>query len=99
MCAVASDDSEHCAVCAVTRISRSTEIASAASRVDFPDHALARRQWPGRMPGSRPQRCGRSNFFDYADELMTKRSLKSRVSSRDLQIRVADAGECYAHER
>src|SRR5256885_5090322 len=30
---------------------------------------------------------------------MTKCSFKSRVSSRDLQIRFADSGERYAHER
>src|SRR2546423_1294594 len=94
MRAVAADNSQHCAICAVTRVSRTTEIASAASRVDFPDHTLARRQQPPRL-----RRGCRRDFFDYADEFMTKCSFKSRVSSRDLEIGVADSGERYAHER
>jgi hypothetical protein len=69
------------------RIARETKIACTASCVDLPDDPRPVEHW--RV----------STRFYHADELMTDRTVESRVPTCDLKIGVADPGLDHANQR
>src|SRR6476661_2472749 len=78
VCAIAADNSQHGAGRTMTRITGAAECASSAARVDLTDNATT-------------DQTSVLACFDNADELMSDRSVKAGVTTRDLEIRVADA--------
>lgn len=76
--AVAAVNSQNRACWTVTRIACATEFALSAAGVDLADHATS------------DEISGRA-FFNYADKLVTDRSVETGVTARDFEISVADA--------
>jgi len=79
-------NAEHSATSAVSRIAGTTQIAITAARVYLTNNATT-------------DQCAVSAVFNNADEFMTNRSIEPRISTRDLEIRVANARQQYAHQR
>jgi hypothetical protein len=86
MSTIASVNAEHSAITAVSRIARTTEIAITATRVYLTNNPTTDER-------------AVSAVFNHADKLVTNRSIETRISTRDLKIRVADARQQHAHQR
>ncbi len=70
----------------MSRIAGATEIALAATRIDFTNHTSTNKR-------------AVSTFFDDADKLVSDRSLETGIPTRDLQIGVANARQEHTHQR
>jgi hypothetical protein len=84
--AVSADDPEHGARRAMTWITGSAKFAVSASDVYLPNHAPA-------------NLCCIRALFDDADKLVSDRSVEAGVTTRDLEIGIANPGEQHAHKR
>jgi hypothetical protein len=87
MSTVASVNTEDRSRGAVPRIVRKTQCAFAATGVDLTDDAF---------PNQKRIIVG---LFDHAHKLVADRSIESRVTADDLEIRVADPGSDDANKR
>lgn len=83
---VSTDDPQHSASRAVSRITGTTQIATSASGVDLSHHALS-------------NQLASAALFNDSDELVSDRSIEPRIPARDFQIRVANARQQHAHQR
>src|SRR6185295_16010743 len=86
MCAIATVNAEDGASSAMSGIAGTTQIAVTAARIYLTNNTTTDKR-------------AVSAVFNNADELMTDRSIETSIATRDLEIRVTNARQQYAHQR
>jgi len=86
MCAITSMNPKHGAISAVSRVAGTTQIAITAACIYLTNNTTTDER-------------AITAVFNNSDEFMTNRSIEPRIPTRDLEIRVANAGQQYAHQR
>jgi hypothetical protein len=87
--AVTTDNPQHGAIRAVTRIAVAAQVATTAAGVDLADDSSAR---------CRQAVCRLCHLLNHANKFMAQRTFKTGIPARDLKIGIANTRERYAHE-
>src|ERR1700688_5041519 len=95
---VVRHNSQHFAACAVrsqpavAKLANRTKAERAASDVDFPNHTLSN-------PALFRLRTYPADFFDLANKLMSRRSVKIVIPAQNFHVGVANSRHTHAHQR